>query len=112
MAPWEQLPQRSDRRTKRERGAYKHHLSIREPLSNELRQEIEGETLAGKERILGNRDKRDSGRAVREETKKWAKEMNKNQQVDDLGETLREPGRKKRTRTDEKLTNQMADRIV
>lgn len=30
--------------------------------------------------------------------KKWAKEMNKNQQVDDLGEALRELRRKKRAR--------------
>lgn len=32
-----------------ERISYKHHLSIKKPMANELRQEIEGRTLAGRE---------------------------------------------------------------
>ena len=36
---------------------YKHHLSIKKVKANELRQEIGGGTLVGRERILGNRDK-------------------------------------------------------
>ena len=35
---------------------YKHHLSIKKVKANELRQEIGGGTLAGRERILGNRE--------------------------------------------------------
>jgi hypothetical protein len=31
----------------------KHHLSIKTPMANELRQEVGGGTLAGRERILG-----------------------------------------------------------
>jgi hypothetical protein len=37
-----------------ERISYKHHLSIKVSMSNELRQGIGGGTLAGRERILGN----------------------------------------------------------
>jgi hypothetical protein len=37
-----------------ERISYNDHLSINKLLANELRQEIEGGTLAGRERILGN----------------------------------------------------------
>jgi hypothetical protein len=33
---------------------YKHHLSIKKVKANELRQEIGGGTLVGRERILGN----------------------------------------------------------
>ena len=36
-----------------ERLSYKQHLSIK-PVANELRQEIGGGSLAGRERILGN----------------------------------------------------------
>jgi hypothetical protein len=36
--------------------AYKHHLSIKKPMANELRQEIGGGTLAGRQRILENRE--------------------------------------------------------
>jgi hypothetical protein len=35
-----------------ERISYKHHLSIKNTMANELRQEISGGTLAGRERIL------------------------------------------------------------
>ena len=37
-----------------ERSSYKHHLSIKKPMANELRQEIGGGALAGREGILGN----------------------------------------------------------
>ena len=37
-----------------ERISYKHHLLIKKLMANELRQEIGGGTLAGRERILGN----------------------------------------------------------
>jgi hypothetical protein len=36
-----------------ERISYKHHLSIKKPMANELRKGIGGGTLAGRERILG-----------------------------------------------------------
>ena len=36
--------------------SYKHHLSVK-PMANELRQEIGGGTLAGRERILGNSER-------------------------------------------------------
>ena len=35
---------------------YKYRLSIKKLMANELRQEIGGGTLAGRERILGNSD--------------------------------------------------------
>ena len=34
-----------------------HHLSIRKPMANELRQDIGGRTLAATERILGNSER-------------------------------------------------------
>lgn len=37
-----------------ERISYKHHLSFKQPMANELRREIEGGTVAEEERILGN----------------------------------------------------------
>ena len=36
--------------------SYKHHLSVK-PMANELRQEIGGGTLAGRERMLGNSER-------------------------------------------------------
>ena len=36
--------------------SYKQHLSIKKPTANELKQETVGGTLAGGERILGNRE--------------------------------------------------------
>ena len=35
----------------------KHHLSIKKPMANELRQKIVGGTLAGTERTLGNNER-------------------------------------------------------
>lgn len=36
------------------RTSYKYHLSIKKPMANELRQEMGGGALVGRERILGN----------------------------------------------------------
>ena len=57
-----------------QRIAYKHHLSIKEPTANEMRQEVGGGTLAGTERILGEseRMKGDPGRErFRGATERW-----------------------------------------
>lgn len=40
------------------RTSYKHHLSIKKPMDNELRQEMGGGALVGWERILGNSELR------------------------------------------------------
>lgn len=52
--------------------SYKQHLPIQKPMANELKQEIEGKTLAGRERSLGNSERvkentgRDAERGKRE----------------------------------------------
>ena len=40
-----------------EKISYKHHLSIKKMMANELRQERGGGTMSGRERILGNSER-------------------------------------------------------
>ena len=49
---------RMNARLKHREYLLKHYLPIKTPMANKLRQEIGGGTLAGRERILGNRDRK------------------------------------------------------
>jgi hypothetical protein len=71
-----------------QRVSCKHHLPIKKPMANQLRQRIGGGTLAGRKRILGNseRIKGGAGRDVGEM----------------LGEMLRKMLKKKRAGPEER----------